>query len=61
MPFVRGNHLPFINKTLSKAIMHWTRFCNKYLRNKTAEIKRNDTNNEITVPHFKEIKERILQ
>ena len=50
--FVRGNHLPFITKTLSKAIMHWTRFCNKYLRNKIAEIKRNDTNNEITVPHF---------
>ena len=34
--FVRGNHFPFINKTLSKAIMHRTMFCNKYL-SKTKE------------------------
>ena len=40
---VRGNHLPFMNKTLSKAIMHRTRFCNKYLRNKTDENKRKYT------------------
>ena len=38
--FVRGNHLPFMNKTLSKAVMHRTRFRNKYLRNKTDENKR---------------------
>ena len=38
--FVQGNHLPFINKTLSKAIIHRTRFCNKYLRNKTDENKK---------------------
>ena len=37
--FVRGNHLPFINKTLSKAIMHRNKFRNKYLRNKTDENK----------------------
>ena len=41
--FVRGNHLPFIIKTLSKAIMHRTRFRNKYLRNKTDENKRKYT------------------
>ena len=29
--------MPFINKTLSKAIMHRTRFCNKHLRNNTDE------------------------
>ena len=41
--FVRGNHLPFMNKTLSKAIMHRTRFCKKYLWNKTDENKRKYT------------------
>ena len=38
-----GNQLPFMNKTLSKAIMHRTRFRNKYLRNKTDENKRKYT------------------
>ena len=38
-----GNQLPFMNKTLSKAIMHRTRFRNKYLRNKTVENKRKYT------------------
>ena len=38
--FVWGNHSPFMNKTLSKAVMHRTRFRNKYLRNKTDENKR---------------------
>ena len=41
--FVRGNHLPFMNKTLSKTIMHRTRFCNKQLRNKTDKNKRKNT------------------
>ena len=41
--FVRGNHLPFMNKTLSKAIMHRTRFRNKYLRNKILENKKKYT------------------
>ena len=40
---VRGNHLPFMNKTLSKAIMHRTRIYNKYLRNKTDKSKRKYT------------------
>ena len=40
---VRGNHLPFMNKTLSKEIVHRTRFCNKYLTNKTDENKRKYT------------------
>ena len=47
--FVRGNHLSFMNKTLSKALIHKTRFHNKYLRNKTDETKKGIPNNEITV------------
>ena len=38
--FVRDIHLPFMNKTLSKAMRHRTRFRNKYLRNKTDENKK---------------------
>ena len=30
--FVRGNHSPFINKDLSKAIMTRSRFRNKYIK-----------------------------
>ena len=37
---IQGNHLPFINKDLSKAIMHGTRFRNKYLKKKPDENKR---------------------
>ena len=50
--FVRGNHLPFMDKTLSKAIMHRTRFCKKYLRNKTDKSKRNYTKQRNTASHF---------
>ena len=41
--FVRDNHLPFMKKTLSKTIMHRTRFRNKYLRNKTDKNKKKYT------------------
>ena len=37
--FVRGSHLLFMNKTLLKAIMHRTRFRNKYLKNKPTKTK----------------------
>ena len=50
--FVRDNYLPFINKTLSKAIMHRTRFRNKYLRNKTDENKRKYTKQRNYLSHF---------
>ena len=30
---VRANNAPFMNKTLSKAVMHRSRLHNKYLRN----------------------------
>ena len=44
--FVWGNHLPFMNKTLSKALIHRTKFRNKYLRNKTDKNKRKYTKNQ---------------
>ena len=50
--FVRGNHMPFMNKTLSKAIMGKTRFRNKYLRNKTDKSKKKYTKQRNTVSHF---------
>ena len=37
---VRGNHLPFINKTVSKEIMTRTRFRNRFLKNRAEENKR---------------------
>ena len=38
--YSRGNHLPFMNKKLSKAIMNRTRLRNKFLKNRTDENKR---------------------
>ena len=38
--YVRGNHLPFMNKTLSKEIMKRTRLRNKFLNNKNDYNKR---------------------
>ena len=35
--YTRGNHLPFMNKELSKAIMNRTRLRNVYLRNRSDE------------------------
>ena len=37
--YVRGNHLPFVNKELSKAIMNKTRQRNLFLQNKSEENK----------------------
>ena len=38
--YARGNHLPFINKTLSKEIMKSTRLRNKFLKNRNDYNKR---------------------
>ena len=38
--------MPFMNKTLSKALIHRTKFRNKYLRNKTDQNKRKYTKNQ---------------
>ena len=50
--FIWGNHLPFLNKTLSKAIMHRTRFRNKYLRSKTDGNKIKYTKQRNYCSHF---------
>ena len=39
----RGNHLRFMNKTLSKEIMTRTRLRNRFLKNRTEENKRKYT------------------
>ena len=38
--YIRGNHLPFMNKELSKEIMRTTRLWNNFLRNRSDENKR---------------------
>ena len=38
--YIRGNHLPFMNKELSKEIMHRTRLRSNFLRNRSDENKR---------------------
>ena len=38
--YIRGNHLPFMNKELSKEIMHRTELRNNFLRNRFDENKR---------------------
>ena len=38
--YIGGNHLPFMNKELSKEIMHRTRLQNNFLRNRSDEYKR---------------------
>ena len=38
--YARGNHLPFMNKTLSKEIMKRTRLRNKFLKNRNDYNKR---------------------
>ena len=38
--YIRSNHLPFMNKELSKEIMHRTRLLNNFLRNRSDENKR---------------------
>ena len=39
--YFRGNQLPFMNKTLSKAIMSRTKLKNKFLKNRSNENKKN--------------------
>ena len=41
--YVQGNHLPFMNKTLSKEIMTLTRLRNRFLKNRTEENKKKYT------------------
>ena len=50
--YVRGKHLPVMNKAISEAITHRTRFRNKYLKNKADKTKESIQNNEITVFYY---------
>ena len=38
--YARGNHMPFMNKTLSKEIMKRTKLRNKFLKEGTNESKK---------------------
>ena len=48
LKYVRGYNLPFMNKTLSKAIIDRTKFRNKYIQNKTDENERKYAKHLIT-------------
>ena len=48
--YVRGNHVPFMNKTLSKVLIHRTMFRNKYLKNKPDKSKRKQQNYCVSLP-----------
>ena len=41
--YARGNHMPFMNKTLSKEIMKRTKLRNKFLKERTDESKKRYT------------------
>ena len=41
--YARGNHMPFMNKILSKEIMKRTKLCNKFLKERTDESKKQYT------------------
>ena len=41
--YIRGNHSPFINKTLRREIMKRTRLRNNFLKNRTEEIRKKYT------------------
>ena len=41
--YVRGNQSPFMNETLTKAIMHRSKLRNKFLKKRTEENRRNYT------------------
>ena len=45
--YVRGNHMPFMSKTLSKVIIKRTKLRNKFLKERTDESKNDTHHNEI--------------
>ena len=50
--YVRGNHMPFMNKTHSKEIMEKTKLCNKFLKERTDKAKNYTHHNEIIALHY---------
>ena len=50
--YTRGNHLPFMNKTISKEIMKRTRFRNQFLKIELIKIKVGTQNKRTIVFHY---------
>ena len=58
---IRGNHLPFMNKELSKEVIHRTRLQNyDFLRNGSDENKRKFSSNETNASHCSEKIRKII-
>ena len=52
--YTRGNHLPFMNKTILKEIKKRTRFWNQFLKNRTGENKKGTQNKATILSHSSE-------
>ena len=50
--YARGNHMPFMNKTLSKEIMRRTKLRNKFLKKELMKAKNDTHYNEIIAFHY---------
>ena len=50
--FTHGNHLPFMNKTISKEIIKRTRFRNQFLKNRADENKIRSPKKGTIVSHY---------
>ena len=59
--YAKGNHMPFINKTLSKEIMKRTKLRNKFLKDRTEENRsRYASQRNYCVSLLKKTKKRIF-
>ena len=59
--YARGNHMPFMNKTISKKIMKRTKLRNKFLKERTDESKKRYTSQRnYCVSLLKKDKEKLL-
>ena len=50
--YARGNHMPFMNKALSKEIITRTRLRNKFLKDRNEENRKKIQNSATIVSHF---------
>ena len=50
--YAKRNHMPFMNKALSKEIMEKTKLCNKFLKERTDKVKNDTHHNKIFVFHY---------
>ena len=59
--YARGNHMPFINKTLSKEIIERIKLRNKFLKERTDESKKRYTSQRnYCVSQLKKTKKKLL-